>query len=254
MLRPRRRGLASINAEIRDGIVPAAGRLARVPTTPAPAATAAQRNYRTIALIIAFAFFMEQMDATVLATALPTMARDFHVPPTNVASALTSYLLALAIFIPASGRMADRFGAKTVFRLAILLFLGGSVLSGQARGLSFLVAARFIQGVGGAMMIPVGRLVLLRSVAKEDMVNAMSWLIIPALIGPIAGPPLGGFIVTYLNWRWIFYLNIPVGAGGDRAGHEVHRPGARRGAAPPWTCRGSACPAFRWAACCSASR
>ena len=213
-LRPRRRGLASINAEIRDGIVPAAGRLARIPAVPAPASTAAQRNYRTIALIIAFAFFMEQMDATVLATALPTMARDFHVPPTNVASALTSYLLALAIFIPASGRMADRFGAKTVFRLAIVLFLAGSVMSGQARGLSFLVISRFIQGVGGAMMIPVGRLVLLRSVAKEDMVNAMSWLIIPSLIGPIVGPPLGGFIVTYLNWRWIFYLNIPVGLVG----------------------------------------
>jgi EmrB/QacA subfamily drug resistance transporter len=139
------------------------------------------------------------------------MAREFHVPPTNVASALTSYLLALAIFIPASGRMADRFGAKTVFRLAILLFLAGSVMCGQAHGLPFLVISRFIQGTGGAMMVPVGRLVLLRSVAKEDMVNAMSWLIIPSLIGPIVGPPLGGFIVTYLNWRWIFYLNIPVG-------------------------------------------
>jgi len=173
--------------------------------------TAAQRNYRTVALIIACALFMEQMDATVLATALPTMARDFHVPATNLSSALTSYLLALAIFIPASGRMADRFGSKTVFRLAILLFLAGSILCGQARNLPFLIASRFIQGIGGAMMIPIGRLVLLRSVAKEDMVQAMSWLIIPALVGPIIGPPLGGFIVTYLNWRWIFYLNIPIG-------------------------------------------
>jgi len=194
--------------------VPAAEGLARVPTVPGAPRTAAQRNYRTVALIIACALFMEQMDATVLATALPTMARDFHVPPISLSSALTSYLLALAIFIPASGRMADRFGSKTVFRLAILLFLAGSILCGQARNLPFLIAARFIQGIGGAMMIPIGRLVLLRSVAKEDMVQAMSWLIIPALVGPIIGPPLGGFIVTYLNWRWIFYLNIPIGIVG----------------------------------------
>jgi EmrB/QacA subfamily drug resistance transporter len=211
MLRPRRRGLASINAEIRDGIVPAAEGLARVPVVPSPAAPGGSRHYRTIALIIACAFFMEQMDATVLATALPTMARDFHVPATSLSSALTAYLLALAIFIPASGRMADRFGSKTIFMLAILLFLAGSVLCGQSRTLGFLILARFIQGIGGAMMIPVGRLVLLRSVAKEDMVQAMSWLIMPALVGPIVGPPLGGFIVTYLDWRWIFYLNIPVG-------------------------------------------
>ena len=211
LLRPKRRGLAAINSEIRDGIVPAAEGLSLIPTIPGQPRTEAQRNYRTVALIIACALFMEQMDATVLATALPTMARDFHVPATSLSSALTSYLLALAIFIPASGRMADRFGSKTIFRLAILLFLAGSILCGQATTLPFLIAARFLQGVGGAMMIPVGRLVLLRSVAKEDLVQAMSWLIMPALVGPILGPPLGGFIVTYLNWRWIFYLNIPVG-------------------------------------------
>ncbi len=211
MLRPRRRGLASINAEIRDGIAPAAEGLARTPSGPPSADGAVRRNYRTVALIIACALFMEQMDATILATALPTMARDFGVPATWLSSALTSYLMALAVFIPASGRLADRFGSKTVFRAAILLFLAGSVLCGQSRSLPFLIGARFIQGIGGAMMIPIGRLVLLRSVAKEDLVQAMSWLIIPALIGPIIGPPLGGFIVTYLNWRWIFYLNLPVG-------------------------------------------
>jgi EmrB/QacA subfamily drug resistance transporter len=211
VLTPRRRRLASINSEVRDGIVPAADGV-----TPGPAGSRSpgQRGYRTIALIIACALFMEQMDATVLATALPTMARDFAVPATRLSSALTSYLLALAIFIPASGRMADRFGSKTVFRLAIILFLAGSALCGQARTLPLLIAARFLQGIGGAMMIPIGRLVLLRSVAKEDMVNAMSWLIIPALIGPVVGPPLGGFIVTYLNWRWIFYLNVPIGVLG----------------------------------------
>ncbi len=181
-------------------------------TATAPSATpsAGRVHYRLMALIIACAMFMEQMDATVLTTALPTMARDFSVPVTELSSALTSYLLALAIFIPASGALADRFGSKTVFRLAIILFLAGSLLCGQARSLPFLVPARFLQGVGGAMMIPVGRLVLLRSVAKEDMVDAMSWLLVPALVGPILGPPIGGFIVTYLNWRWIFYLNVPM--------------------------------------------
>lgn len=214
MLRPRRRGLASINSEIRDGIIPAAGALRMTPVGEHAPADRFRRNYRTIALIIACALFMEQMDATVLATALPTMARDFGVAVTNLSSALTAYLLALAIFIPASGRMADRFGSKTIFRLAILLFLAGSILCAQAANLPFLIAARFLQGAGGAMMVPVGRLVLLRSVAKENMVRAMSWLIMPALIGPIVGPPLGGFIVTYLNWRWIFYLNVPVGVLG----------------------------------------
>ncbi len=230
-LRPRRRGLASINAEIRDGIVPAAEGLALVPSVPAAARTGTQRGYRTVALIIACALFMEQLDATVLATALPTMARDFGVPATSLSTALTSYLLALAIFIPASGRLADRFGSKTVFRLAILIFLLGSILCGVAPTLPVLIGARFLQGVGGAMMIPIGRLVLLRSVAKEDMVQAMSWLIIPSLIGPILGPPLGGFIVTYLNWRWIFYLNIPVGLIGVAL--VTRFIGQVRGDAPP---------------------
>jgi EmrB/QacA subfamily drug resistance transporter len=214
VLRPRRRRLASINSEIRDGIVPAAHRLVPAAGRGPSSDGDGPRNFRTIALIIACALFMEQMDATILATALPTMARDFGVPATNLSSALTSYLLALAIFIPASGRLADRFGSKTVFRLAIILFLAGSLLCAQARNLPFLIAARFAQGIGGAMMIPIGRLVLLRSVAKEDMVQAMSWLIMPALVGPIIGPPLGGFIVTYLDWRWIFYLNLPVGVLG----------------------------------------
>jgi EmrB/QacA subfamily drug resistance transporter len=210
MVRLRRRGLASLNSEIRDGIVPASDGVSQVPSVPV-ADHGTKRSYRVVALIIACALFMEQMDATVLATALPTMARDFGVPATHLSSALTSYLLALAIFIPASGRLADRFGSRTVFRLAIVVFLAGSLLCAQAPNLSFLIFARFVQGLGGAMMIPIGRLVLLRTVAKEDMVSAMSWLIMPALIGPIIGPPVGGFIVTYLDWRWIFYLNLPIG-------------------------------------------
>ncbi|PZQ54298.1 MAG: MFS transporter [Novosphingobium pentaromativorans] len=208
MLRPRRRGIASVNAEVRDGIVPAAGSIAKT-RDEGPAESGA--NYRLVALIIASALFMEFVDSTVLATALPTMARDFGVRPQEMSVALTSYLLALAVFIPASGTIADRFGSRTVFRAAIFLFVLGSLACGQSVTLEMMVASRFIQGVGGAMMIPVGRLVLLRSVAKQDMVNAMSWLLVPALIGPIIGPPLGGFIVTYLDWRWIFYINLPMG-------------------------------------------
>ncbi len=171
-------------------------------------------NYRWIALIIGCALFMEQMDGTILATALPTMAHEFGVPAPSMSIALTSYLLALAIFIPTSGRLADRFGSRTMFEAAIALFLIGSMLSGQARSISFIVIARIVQGLGGAMMIPIGRLVLLRSVDRREMISAMSWLITPAIVGPVVGPPLGGFIVTYFGWRWIFYVNVPVGLVG----------------------------------------
>lgn len=212
LLRPRRRNIASVNAEARDGIVPAGDSIAQ--TSDHHGGAPAGASYRTVALIIACAMFMENLDATVLATALPTMARDFGVRPPEMSVALTSYLLSLAIFIPASGTMADRFGAKLIFRSAIALFVAGSIACGLAPNLLVMVAARFVQGIGGAMMIPVGRLVLLRSVAKRDMVSAMSWLVMPALIGPIVGPPVGGFIVSYLDWRWIFWLNLPIGVLG----------------------------------------
>lgn len=171
-------------------------------------------GFRTIALIIATAMFMEQLDITILATALPAMARDFGTSAANLSLAMTSYLLSLAIFIPASGRVADRFGALTVFRAAILVFMAGSALCSLAGSLSEIVAARLLQGVGGAMMMPVGRLILLRAVDKRHMVAATAWLLVPALIGPIIGPPLGGFIVTWADWRWIFYINIPIGLAG----------------------------------------
>jgi EmrB/QacA subfamily drug resistance transporter len=180
-------------------------------TYPPAAVRQAVPNFRTIALIVASSMFMEQLDATVLATALPTMARDFAVTPPAMSIALTSYLLSLAIFIPASGKIADRFGSRTVFRSAIAVFVLGSILCAQAPTLSFLVFARLLQGVGGAMMMPVGRLVLMRSVARKDLVSAMSWLLVPALVGPILGPPIGGMFVTYLDWRWIFYINVPIG-------------------------------------------
>jgi EmrB/QacA subfamily drug resistance transporter len=142
------------------------------------------------------------------------MARSFNVDPLHMNVALTAYLLSLAVFIPASGKVADRFGTRTVFRAAIGLFTIGSILCAQSPSLGFLVASRIIQGIGGAMMVPVGRLVLLRSVSKAELVAAMAWLMIPATVGPILGPPVGGFIVTYLDWRWIFYINVPIGVLG----------------------------------------
>ncbi len=184
---------------------------------------------RTTALIVASALFMEQLDGTVLATALPSMARSFGTEPLRMNVALTAYLLSLAVFIPASGKAADRFGSRTVFRAAIALFTVGSVLCAQADSLGFLVAARIVQGIGGAMMVPVGRLVLLRSVEKSELVSAMTWLMIPAMIGPIVGPPVGGFLVTYLSWRWIFYINVPIGLLGmalaGRYIRDIREPG-----------------------------
>ena len=155
--------------------------------------------------------FMQNLDSTVIATALPTMAKAFGADPVHMNVALTSYLLSLAVFIPASGWVADRFGTRTVFRAAIAVFTIGSVLCGRADSLAFLVGARILQGIGGAMMVPVGRLVLLRTAAKQELVAAMAWLTVPALLGPVLGPPVGGFIVTYFSWRWIFDINVPIG-------------------------------------------
>ncbi|HEX5328107.1 MAG TPA: MFS transporter [Acetobacteraceae bacterium] len=169
---------------------------------------------RTTALIVASAMFMEQLDGTVLATALPSMAHSFAVAPLRMNVALTSYLLTLAMFIPASGKLADRYGSRTIFRAAIGLFTLGSILCGLSGSLPFLVAARMLQGTGGALMSPVGRLVLIRACSKSELVSAMAWLMIPATIGPIVGPPLGGFIVTYVSWRWIFFINVPIGVIG----------------------------------------
>jgi EmrB/QacA subfamily drug resistance transporter len=172
------------------------------------------RRTRLTACIVACALFMQNLDSTVISTALPAMARAFHADPLHMSVALTSYLLSLAVFIPTSGWMADRFGSRTVFRAAIAVFTLGSVLCGRADTLGFLVFARIIQGMGGAMMLPVGRLVLLRSVAKSELVAAMAWLTVPAMIGPVVGPPLGGLIVTYASWRWIFDINVPIGVLG----------------------------------------
>ena len=178
-----------------------------------PPGTESSRT-RLIALIVATALFMQNLDGTVVATALPRMAAAFGADPIHMNVALTSYLLSLAVFIPVSGWMADRYGARAVFRAAIGVFTVGSVLCGLSEGLPALVLARIVQGIGGAMMVPVGRLLLLRSVAKSELVAAMAWLTTPALIGPVVGPPLGGFMVEYASWHWIFYINVPIGVLG----------------------------------------
>jgi EmrB/QacA subfamily drug resistance transporter len=158
--------------------------------------------------------FMQNLDSTMIATALPTMADTFGYDPQRMSVALTSYLLSLAVFIPASGWIADRYGTRTVFRAAIAVFTIGSILCGRADTLGFLVGARILQGIGGAMMVPVGRLVLLRTAPRHELVAAMAWLTMPSLLGPVLGPPVGGFIVTYFDWRWIFDINVPIGVLG----------------------------------------
>lgn len=167
-----------------------------------------RRNF--IPLVVATGLFMENLDATVLATSLPAIAKDLNSNPIHLKLAVTTYLLALAVFIPASGWMADRFGAKNVFRAAMVVFSVGSIACGLSSDLGSLVAARIVQGIGGAMMAPVGRLIVLRTIPKTDMINAIAWLTVPALVGPVLGPPLGGFLTTYFSWRWIFWINIPV--------------------------------------------
>ena len=176
----------------------------------------------TLPLIIACALFMENLDGTIIATALPVIARDLTENPIALKLALTSYLVSLAVFIPISGWMADRHGSRTVFRSAIVVFVVGSIACGFSNSLSGFVISRFLQGMGGAMMVPVGRIVLLKSVEKRELVKVLSYLTMPALIGPIVGPPLGGFISTYFDWRWIFFINIPIGLlGWTLAGRYV---------------------------------
>ncbi len=169
---------------------------------------------RLISLIVACALFMQNLDSTIIATALPTMARSFGADPVHMNVALTAYLFAVALFVPASGWMADRFGTRGVFCAAIGVFTFGSVLCGRADSLAFLIASRVVQGAGGAMMLPVGRLVLLRTVPTARLISAMAWVTMPALIGPVLGPPVGGLILRYLSWRWIFDINVPIGLTG----------------------------------------
>src|SRR5690606_10206541 len=157
---------------------------------------------------------MEQMDSTVIATSLPAIAADIGTEPIALKLALTAYFVALAIFIPISGWMADRYGAKNVFRLAIFVFMVGSLACSFAFSLESFVLSRFFQGIGSSMMTPVGRLLLVRSTPRNELISAMAWLTVPAMVAPVTGPLIGGFLTTYLSWHWIFWINIPIGIAG----------------------------------------
>lgn len=185
-------------------------------------------NIRVTPLILAVALFMEQMDSTVIATSLPAIALDIGTEPIALKLALTAYFVALAIFIPISGWMADRFGAKNIFRLAIFVFMLGSLACSFSFSLETFVLSRFFQGIGSSMMTPVGRLLLVRSTPRSELVSAMAWLTVPGLLGPLTGPLIGGFLTTYLSWHWIFWINIPIGiAGIILAGIFLHVPDER---------------------------
>jgi EmrB/QacA subfamily drug resistance transporter len=169
---------------------------------------------RIVPLIVAVALFMENMDSTVIATSLPAIAADIGADPLALKLAVTSYLISLAVFLPVSGWTADRFGARSVFRLAILVFISGSIGCALSGSLTQFVITRMVEGMGGAMMTPVARLILVRTVDKHELVVAMIWVTIPALLGPMIGPVFGGFLTTYVSWHWIFIINVPMGLAG----------------------------------------
>jgi EmrB/QacA subfamily drug resistance transporter len=184
---------------------------ARSSVVPAPPSAPGQYSKRLLPWLVAVAFFMESLDTTVLNTAIPAIAKALGVAPLSMKSVLSSYTLSLAVFIPISGWMADRFGTRRVFASAIGIFTLGSFLCGISGNIHVLVACRILQGCGGAMMVPVGRLTMVRTFAKSELVRAMSFVAIPGLIGPMLGPVVGGFIVGYFHWRVIFFVNMPIG-------------------------------------------
>src|SRR5208337_3976026 len=169
---------------------------------------------RLLPWLVAVAFFMESLDTTILNTAVPAIAEALKVAPLSMKAVLSSYTLSLAVFIPISGWMADRFGTRRVFASAIGLFTLGSLLCGLSNNIHVLVACRILQGCGGAMMVPVGRLTLVRTFAKSELIRVMSFVAIPALIGPMLGPIAGGLIVAHLPWSFVFFVNLPIGIAG----------------------------------------
>jgi EmrB/QacA subfamily drug resistance transporter len=173
--------------------------------------TTTARSPMLVPVVVSTAFFLENFDGTVVTTALPQMAVTFNSTPAAASIGVSAYMLLVAIFIPVSGWLADRFGTRVVFRAAIAVFTIASVLCGFSETLTQFTLARILQGIGGAMMIPVGRLIVLRSVEKKQFVRAMSFVTVPSVLGQVLGPPVGGFITTYFSWKWIFFLNIPIG-------------------------------------------
>jgi EmrB/QacA subfamily drug resistance transporter len=195
------------------------------------------RSIAIAPLIVGCAQFMHQFDGAVIATALPAMAESLHDDPVRLNLAITCYLLSLAVFVPISGWMADRFGAKRVFIWAIVVFTASSVLCGFVSSLPELVLWRTIQGIGGAMMTPVGRVIVVKSVPKLQLVQAMNYITIPAVLGPLLGPSVGGFIVTHFSWHWIFFLNLPIGIVGLLL-VRAYIPDIREEHVPPLDARG----------------
>jgi EmrB/QacA subfamily drug resistance transporter len=182
------------------------------------------KTNRTLLWLVAIGFFMETLDSTIVNTALPTMAHDLGVRPLAMQSVVVAYALTLAVFIPASGWLTDRFGTKKIYLSAILIFTTGSLLCALAPNLSMLVLARIIQGAGGSMLLPVGRLAVLRAFPGDKYLPALSFVTMPALIGPLIGPTLGGWMVEVLTWHWIFLINIPIGIIGCFATYKAMAP------------------------------
>ncbi len=169
---------------------------------------------KILPFILATAIFMQMLDSTILNTSLPSIARDLQESPLNMQNAIVSYVLTLALFMPVSGFLADKFGTKRIFIFSLILFSIGSLFCSLSQDLTQLVISRVIQGVGGSLMTPVGKLALIKTFDKNELLKAMNYAIVPALIGPILGPVIGGYIVDYLSWHWIFLINIPIGVLG----------------------------------------
>ncbi len=206
---------------------------------------------RLLPWLVAVGFFMESMDTTILNTAVPAMARALQVPPLSMKAVLASYTLSLAVFIPISGWMANRFGTRRVFASAIGIFTLGSFLCGISNDIHLLVACRILQGCGGAMMLPVGRITMIRTFAKSELINAMSFVAIPGLVGPMLGPVIGGAIIGYFHWSVIFFVNIPIGLCGWYWSTGICRTIARSAitlsTSSGWSCSGRefhCCPMF----------
>ncbi|MER8408835.1 DHA2 family efflux MFS transporter permease subunit [Mesorhizobium sp. M0185] len=179
-----------------------------------PETAPAARQARRVALIVAVAFFMQLLDSTIISTSLPQMGESFGVPAVAMSIGITVYMLTMAVFVPLSGWVADRFGARNIFLVAIALFTLASLVCGISQNLAEFVAARAVQGLGSALMTPVGRILVLRNAPKSELLNATALITWPALFAPVVGPVLGGFITTYLSWHWNFFINIPLGVAG----------------------------------------